>query len=167
MSAEILVYFLCSGGTVIGLLILVRGVMALQHWKQFDRLQQTPGWIVYSADQSQPSDQDDPESVQLRYQYEVDGQRYFGTRIHACGDINFSLSTGRSGGAASTARKHAQTYPLHSKVMIHYDPARPDFSCLTRGSLHGPLASIIGGSVVVLLAAGLLGGLVLHASLAS
>lgn len=164
MSAEILVYFLCGGTILIGLLILARGVQSLQYWRGFDRWQQTTGWVVYSAEHSQPTDQDDPETVQLRYQYEVDGQRYYGTRIHACGDINFSLSTGRGGGAGSTARKHAQTYPLNSKVMIHYDPNHPDTSCLSRGSLSCPLVSIIGGAVVILLAGGLLAGVILYSS---
>ena len=60
--------------------------------------------------------------AEVRYRYEVDGQRYEGDRIRWDDPADF--------GKYTRARKILDRYRCGSVVSVHYDPARPGVSVL-------------------------------------
>ncbi len=62
----------------------------------------------------------------LSYRYDVDGQRFEGSRI--------TWSTGRGFRKYTRARRQLDRYRPGSTVKVHYDPARPGSAVLEPGS---------------------------------
>ena len=87
--------------------------------------------------------------AKITYQYEVEGQQFFGDRR--------TFAEYRS---SSSARAHriAHQYPPGSQVAVYYHPWRPELCVLEPGiRWHGFLVAGIGLSLVVLGLLGILG----------
>jgi hypothetical protein len=64
----------------------------------------------------------------VRYRYEVNGQRYEGSRIQWAMDEGFRKYT--------RARRLLDRYRAGSAISVHYDPSRPGTAVLQTGSSH-------------------------------
>jgi len=64
----------------------------------------------------------------VRYRYEVDGQRYEGSRMQWAVDAGFRKYT--------RARRLLDRYRTGSAIKVHYDPSRPGTAVLQTGTSH-------------------------------
>lgn len=89
---------------------------------------------------------------EVRYEYEVMGQKYEGK------NISFGGSVGSS--SRAYAEKVIAQYPADKEVTVYYNPEKPSEAVLERGMRGGTLLLILGGVLGLLAACTFLVGLI-------
>lgn len=117
---------------VIGFVVLF-GALA---WRAWHIRQQSPQWpyvigeVTASRAYSQNPHGDDMGTpnhrwqTEVRYRYEVNGERLTGNRLRAFGLNHFSKED---------AEAEVAPFPIGLKVKVYYDPAKPGTSVLIPG----------------------------------
>ena len=145
-------WMFCLGFMFIGLVfLLLGGYELLQGWKTKD-WPAAPGKILSSQVQSGNSNSHGPArttgtgsrrrySVDVRYRYEVDGQKFEGSRLRF-GNVSYKKR--------SKAQKETDRFLPGKEVEVFYDPANPQSSVLIKGSGLSWLAVGLGGTMFIL-----------------
>jgi len=139
--------------TAIGLFVaLYFGKPVLDKAKASEAWPSVPGVITHSDVASHTSDGKRMYRPDVRYDYQVEGQRYEGSTLWFGGDYSSSSS--------SRAGKVVSKYPVDREVTVHYDPEAPYESVLEPGAVLSSYAVFaIGGLFAVVGALLVLGGI--------
>jgi len=145
-------WIFCLGFMFIGLVFFVLGGYQLLEGLTTKDWPAAPGKIQSSKVQIGSSNSHEPArtiqtgsrrrySVDVRYQYEVDGQKFEGSRLRF-GKVSYKKR--------SKAQKEKNLFLPGKEVEVFYDPANPQSSVLIKGIGLSWLAVGLGGAMFIL-----------------